>query len=218
MNQETSVRKLILVPAVITLGITLLRLVGELANWSPTFFNKDAGGGAAVVGIAWLVPIVGAWFGWQLGRSGSRPGGVLKAIVITLLAFAIVPLAGFAASRAGVPPQSLTTLYIFCAAAIAAVFLAMQAWPALGRTLLGYGLAARIPVVLVMLVAMLANWGTHYDVAPPDFPAMSTLAKWFTIGLLPQLTVWLAYTVVIGGLCGIIAGAIASRRPAGTPA
>jgi hypothetical protein len=213
MSQDTGVRKLILVPAAITLGVTLLRLVGELASWSPTFFNRDAGGGAAVVGIAWLVPFFGAWFGWQLGRAGSRPGGVARAIVIMVVAFAIVPLAGFAASTAGIPEQSLTTLYIFCAAAIGSVLVAMQAWPALGRTLLGYGLAARIPVVLVMLVAMLANWGTHYDVAPPDFPAMSTLAKWFTIGLLPQLTVWMAYTVVIGGLFGIIAGAIASRRP-----
>ena len=218
MSQDTGVRKLILVPALITLGVTLLRLVGELMGWAPLLFNREAGGGAALVGIAWLVPIFGLWFGWQLGRAGSGPGSILRAIVITMLAFAIVPAACFAASKAGIPQQSLTTLYVFCAAAIAAVFLAMQAWPALGRTLLAYGFAARIPVVLVMLVAMLADWGTHYDVAPPDFPAMSTLAKWFTIGLLPQLTVWMAYTVVIGGLCGIIAGAIAARRSTTAPA
>jgi hypothetical protein len=214
MSQDTRVRKLILVPAAITLAVTLLRLVGELQGWSRALFNPEAGGGGAIVGIAWLVPIFGAWFGWQLARAGERPDRVGRAIGIKLLAFAIIPVAGFAASSAGIPQQSLTTLYIFCAAAIAAVFVAMRAWPALGRTLLAYGLAARIPVVVVMLVAMLANWGTHYDVAPPDFPAMGTLAKWFTIGLLPQLTVWIAYTVVIGGLFGIVAGAIAARRPA----
>jgi hypothetical protein len=63
-----------------------------------------------------------------------------------------------------------------------------------------------------MLAAMLSNWGTHYDVAPPDFPAMSTLAKWFTIGLAPQLTIWVWYTIVFGGLFGIAAAAIARRK------
>jgi hypothetical protein len=100
-------------------------------------------------------------------------------------------------------------------AAIVGVVIAMQAWPALGRTLLGYGLAARIPVVAVMLLAMLGNWGTHYDVPPSaDFPAMGTLAKWFTIGLVPQLTIWIWYTIVLGALFGIGAAAIARRQGA----
>jgi hypothetical protein len=215
VSQETSVRKLILVPAAITLGVTVLRLVGELANWSPTFFSRDPGGGASIVGITWLVPLFGAWFGWQLARAGSRPRGFWRATGITLLALAIIPLAGFAASSAGIPEQSPITLYIICAAAIPVVLVAMLAWPALGRTLLAYGLAARIPVVLVMLVAILGSWGTHYDVPPyPDFPPMAALAKWFVIGLLPQLTFWMAFTVVIGVLFGIMAGAIAARRPA----
>ena len=63
-----------------------------------------------------------------------------------------------------------------------------------------------------MLVAMLGNWGTHYDVPPPDFPAMSTLAKWVTIGLAPQLTIWIWYTVVFGALFGIVAAAVARRQ------
>jgi CHASE2 domain-containing sensor protein len=36
-------RQLILVPAVITLAVTLLRLVGELQNWSPTLFSREPG-------------------------------------------------------------------------------------------------------------------------------------------------------------------------------
>jgi hypothetical protein len=34
-----------------------------------------------------------------------------------------------------------------------------------------YGLAARIPVVVVMFLAMAGNWGTHYDYvgAPEPF-------------------------------------------------
>ena len=57
-----------------------------------------------------------------------------------------------------------------------------------------------------MLAAILGDWGTHYDVPPPgDFPAMSPLAKWFFIGAVPQLTVWILFTVVIGSLSGGIA-------------
>ena len=68
------------VPAVVTLAVTLLRLVGELQGWSPRFFSKEAGGGGALVGIAWLVPVFGAWFGWRLARSGERAGGLGRAL------------------------------------------------------------------------------------------------------------------------------------------
>jgi hypothetical protein len=34
-----NIKKLILVPAVITFGITILRLVGELNDWAPTLFS-----------------------------------------------------------------------------------------------------------------------------------------------------------------------------------
>ena len=169
MSQETSVRQLILVPAVITLGVTLLRLVGELVGWSPALFNREAGGGGALVGIAWLVPVFGAWFGWKLARAGSRPSGIGRALGLTLLAFAVSPR-GFVAFKAGIPQQSLTMLAVFVVASSRRSSSACAAWPALGSMLLGYGLAARIPVVLVMLVAMLGNWGTHYDVAPARLP------------------------------------------------
>ena len=216
MSQEANrMGKLILVPAVITLAVTLLRLVGELQGWSPLFFNREAGGGGALVGISWLVPVFGAWFGWKLARAGSGPGGIGRALGLALLALALVPALGFVMEKAGMNQQNLATLSVFVVASIVALVIGFKAWPALGRTLFGYGLAARVPVVIVMLVAMLANWGTHYDVAPsPDFPAMGTLAKWFWIGLLPQLTIWMAFTVVIGGLFGIGAAAIARRRPA----
>jgi hypothetical protein len=213
VSQE-AIRKLILVPAVITLAVTLLRLVGELQGWSPLFFNKEAGGGGAIVGIAWLVPIFGAWFGWKLARAGSGPGGIGRALGLTVLALALVPALGFVMEKAGMNQQNLTALGVFVVASLVALVIGFLAWPALGRTLVGYGLAARVPVVIVMLAAMLGNWGTHYDVPPPNFPEMGTLAKWFWIGLLPQLTIWIAYTVVIGALFGVVAAAIAGRRPA----
>jgi hypothetical protein len=90
---------------------------------------------------------------------------------------------------------------VFCLAAIA---VAWNGWPALAKTLLSYGLAARIPVAIVMLIAIFGNWGTHYDVTPPDwqYPDMGPLPKWFLIGLVPQLTLWVYLTVVGGMILG----------------
>ncbi len=215
MSDEASARtgKLILVPAVITLAVTLLRLVGELQGWSPRLFSREAGGGGALVGISWLVLVFGAWFGWKLATSGERPASLWRALGLTVLALAILPASGFVAGKLGIAEVSVTTLLIYAVVSIVGLLLALRAWPALGRTLLVYAIAARVPVVLVMLAAILGSWGTHYDVSPtPDFPAMAPLSKWLLIGVLPQLTIWLWFTVVIGGLFGIAAAALARRR------
>jgi hypothetical protein len=107
---------------------------------------------------------------------------------------------------------------VFIVGSIVGAVIAFRGWPALGRTLLAYGLAARIPVAIVMLLAILGNWGTHYDVAPPGFPAMGAIPKWFLIGLLPQLTIWIWYTIAAGALFGgaFVALTGRARRPAAT--
>ncbi len=212
MSEPGAFRRLIAVPALITLAVTLLRLTGELLHWSPALFNPAAGGGGALVGIAWLVPVFGVYFGIQLARGGAGPKRVGLGFGLVVLAVALVPVAGLIAGALGVNTQSLATLVVFALASLAAIPVAMQAWPELGKTLLAYALAARIPVALVMLFAIYGNWGTHYDVPPPGLPEMGPFAKWFGIGLVPQLTIWIAYTVVIGGLFGLAAGALASRR------
>jgi hypothetical protein len=212
--------RLILVPAVITLAVTLLRLFGELQGWSPLFFSRAAGGGGALVGISWLVIVFGFYFGWRLARAGQPPSGLGRAFGLTVLALVVMPALGFAARAAGLNPIGLGTLFIFVVGAVVATLIGLRAWPALGRTLLAYAFAARVPVAIVMLIAIYANWGTHYDVPPdPSFPAMSPLLKWFYIGFLPQMTIWIWFTVVVGSVFGITAGAIARRgaRP-GRPA
>ena len=103
---------------------------------------------------------------------------------------------------------------IFVVASIVGGVIAFRAWPALGRVLFAYGLAARIPVVIVMLVAILGNWGTHYDVAPPNLPEMNPFAKWFAIGVLPQLTIWIWFTIAVGGIFGsVVALATRGKKP-----
>ena len=224
MSQDASrIGKLILVPAVITLAVTLLRLVGELQGWSPTLFNRECGFCGALVGIVWLVPVFGAWFGWKLTRAGSGPRSLGRALGLTLASLAVLPLFSFLAPKAGILPErlwrpnvplteSFTILSVFVAFAIVGLAIGILAWPALGRTLLAYGLAARIPVALLMLVAMLGNWGTHYDARPSYPPQMSTLGWWVGIGLVPQFFFWIWITIVFGALFGIVAAAIARRR------
>jgi hypothetical protein len=211
MASSAATKKLILVPALITLAVTLLRLFGELLHWSPALFSPAAGGGGAIVGIAWLVPVFGVYFALKLAAAGERPAGVGSAIGYAVLGIALVPLAGVGAATLGVGQTSLTMLLVFVVAALLGAYVAFRGWPGLGRTLLAYGLAARIPVVVIMLVAMLGNWGTHYDAPPPGFPEMGVFPKWFLIGFLPQLTIWIWFTMAIGGFLGGIAVAIRGR-------
>ncbi len=216
MANAAAIKKLIVVPAVITLVVTLLRLLGELMHWSTALFNPAPGGRGAIVGIAWLVPVFGVYFALKVAGAGERPASVGRAVGYSFLGFALLPGAGFAAAKLGTPPNSISLFAVFVVSSILGALVAFRGWPALGRTLLAYGLAARTPVAVIMLVAMLGNWGTHYDVAPPGFPEMGPVPKWLLIGLLPQLTIWMWFTMAVGALFGGIALALVGR--AGRPA
>src|SRR5215216_340421 len=88
---RTSTMQLILIPTLITLAITLLRLVGELQHWSSALFNREAGGGGAVIGISWLAPIFGVYFALKLARAGEGPED--KGRAVRLAVFGVVLLA-----------------------------------------------------------------------------------------------------------------------------
>lgn len=204
------VKSWIMVPAIITFAITILRLIGELMNWSPRFFSRAGGGAGALVGIVWLVPILGIYYALKLNTLGQRPRNLGRGFGLIALAIAIVPIAGFVATRAGL--NQLQVIPVVCLALFAGIFVVKPAWPALARLLWIYGLAARIPVILVMGVAILADWGTHYDVAPPGFPPMPAISKWLVIGVFPQITLWMGFTVVVGMLFGLVTMAVSGRK------
>jgi hypothetical protein len=203
--------QLILWPAVITLAVTLLRLVGELQGWSKTFFNPAAGGGFALVGISWLPVLFGPYFAWKLAKGGKGPASGWKVAGIALLCILLVVGVGFAAVKLGM--GQMGRFWVFVVASFVVTALAMTSWKPLGSTLLAYAFAARVPVAILMLFAILGKWGTHYDVLPPNPPpelvAAGPLQLWFLIGLLPQMTVWIAYTVVVGMFFGGLAVALA---------
>jgi hypothetical protein len=211
--------RLILVPSIITLAVTLLRLVGELQHWSPTFFSPEAGGAGAIVGIVWLVPIFGIYFAIKTAGAGAGPTGAGKAIGFSLLAIVIVFAGFFAIVSLQLRPASLAATALFVVVSVLAAFVQYSAWPSLAKVLFKYGLAARIPVVVVMFFAIMGNWGTHYDVPPPDFPPdVAWFQKFILIGLLPQMIFWIAFTMIIGGLFGAIAVAISGKKAAPQPA
>ena len=96
---------------------------------------------------------------------------------------------------------------------LVAVFVARVGWRSLGSTLIAYALAARIPVLIVMFFAMRGDWGTHYDAVEARFAAAPLWTKFFYEAFLPQLILWIGYTVVVGSLFGEIVAVIFARKP-----
>ncbi len=196
--------------------VTLLRLLGEVRRWSPEYFNRLPGGGLSPLGITWLVPLVGFYFGWRLQRKGVRPSSPLQAALQPAVAVVAAPAIAmlFVKMRASAHLVALSWtagFVLWAVVSVLAVAVALAAWPALGRLLLGYALLARLPVAAVMALAIRRGWGTHYDLPPPGFPPMPPLQRWLWIGLLPQTTIWVAFTVGLGAVFGALGWLAASR-------
>ena len=211
--------QLILVPSIITLAITILRLVGELQHWPGPWFSTTASGGLAIIGISWLPLIFGPYFAVKLAGKGEGPASSGKSIAFAVVGLLILIAGGyvsFSGARAQSPPTTILG-FVIMAGAVAVCFLG---WGALSKSLLAYGLAARIPVAIVMFLAIRGNWGTHYDALPPGYNGPTDLwPKFLMIGIIPQMLFWVPFTIVVGSLLGAIVRAIARRdKPAMQPA
>lgn len=191
--------QLIFVPALITLAVTILRLIGELQHWSPRFFSPAPGGGAAIVGITWLVPIFGIYFAMKLSQEEGGPESKGKALGLTLVGILIV----MAAVYVGFYHRWEYSGYLLML--VSWIFFAIS-WGGLTKTLFVYGFAARIPVVVVMFIAISQKWETHYSAFPPgELPVDTFMAKIWHGAVLPQCVFWITYTLAIGLLFGVIA-------------
>jgi hypothetical protein len=210
-EERPGILRLIAVPSLITLAVTILRVVGERNQWAPAFFSPKAGGAGALVGISWLVPVFGIWFALRLSRAGDGPARPGRLLVVTAALIAGTIAAGYVFNgllKLGFP---MGAFFTFLVAVGAMLFLAPQ-WPSLWKTLLAYGLAARIPVVVVMFFAMQGDWHTHYDALPPEVAGSSLASNWFQFGVIPQLTLWIAFTEFVGFFLGGAAVALFRRR------
>jgi hypothetical protein len=211
---KPSVGQLVLVPSLITLAVTALRLYGELQNWSPSLFSRDAGGGGSLIGIVWLILIFGIYFALRLARAGKQPDSLGRAFGWPLLGFALNTVLFVAAVN--LFPSPVVQLAVFSVGSWVAVFVARRGWPEMWRVLLAYGFLARIPVLVVMYLSIFGGWDTHYAKPRPDFPAMDPWGLFFWTALLPQLGIWIYLTVVFGMIMGAITVWIRRllRRPA----
>lgn len=204
-----SIFRLILVPGIITLAVTLLRLLGELQHWSKVLFNPEAGGSWSIIGITWLAPILGIYFAARLSSDGQGPASAWRANGCAILAVVVIIALAYLGSVQHIQRDFRGRLiYIWLVSAIAAL-VTLPGWPTLFKAMVAYGYAARIPVAALMFFAFRGNWGTHYDALPPDMPPGYGLwGKYFLLGFFPQLIFWVAYTVVSGMLLGSITAAV----------
>jgi hypothetical protein len=89
-DARPSTMRLIFIPSVVTLVLTLLRLFGELQHWSTVWFNPAAGGPLAVIGITWLAPIFGVYFARKLSGAGQTPAHAGHAVGYAVLGLILV--------------------------------------------------------------------------------------------------------------------------------
>lgn len=213
------ITRLILIPTIITLAVTILRVVGELKHWPTPWFNTAAGGGGAIVGISWLPIIFGPYFALKLAGAGEGPSRTGKSIGFAFGSLLVLVAGGFLFGTTINHANILTAIGLLLM--LGAAFVARIGWNRLGTTLIAYAFAARIPVLIVMYYAMMGNGGaglgTHYDRVPPAMAAMPPLEKFFKAGFIIQLTLWIGFTVVVGAITGTIVAALAHRGKQATP-
>jgi hypothetical protein len=213
---------LVLVPALITLAITVLRLVGEINGWSPAIFGSPkAGGDFAPLGISWLIFLFGLWFGIRLQRAGVGPRSPKQALVISLVAIAIV-VGGMPALQAldvmwfpdKENPGEARGAQWMLALLAGGCLVSLLAWGRASLVLLVYGILARIPVVVVTWIALgQPEWNTHYTKIPPFFTNVAEADR-ASFLLLPQVAFWPCLSVLIGTAMACVGALLVQRRPA----
>ena len=203
--------RLVSVPAIITLAVTILRLVGEFQHWPEAWFSTGTGGivprgNSWIIGITWLAAVFGVYFAVRLARAGMQPKSFVRALSFATLGIAVFlvyrPFVEFICNLLQISfPHYLIFIWASWLLAGAIQYLA---WPELFKALFIYAYAARIPVAAIMLFAMLGNWGTHYDYAGTQIPLYG-LSRYLWLGFFPQLLGWVGFTITLGSVAGIFA-------------
>ncbi|MBL9076283.1 MAG: hypothetical protein JNL08_02190 [Planctomycetes bacterium] len=203
-----STLRLLLVPTLVTLLVSVARLMAEVQGR----VTNLSGGRGALLGITWLVFVFGGWFGWRLARLGSAPR-VRRAWLWSLLSLvAIVGTAAWRFAQVDLQDRSETAfaalrghVLVIAAVTTAAGLLQFVVWPRLAAVLLGYGLLARATVLALTWLAKQQGWDTHYTKFGPagierDLPATMLSAT------IAQIGFWVPFTIVGGMVVGCLVG------------
>jgi len=200
---QRSLFSLVTVPALITLAVTIVRLVGELERWSPKWF-LSGGDLSWLTDVTWLTIPFSAYFGFKLASGGHGPKSIKKAYLCAGAGAAIL-FASVSVSRiAPLPSVGFRTgLFLDACVLTAVAFIQLAAWPGLVKVLLAYALATRIPIVIIMCFGLHGHWGTDFDYAGTaefDLP----VPGYFWRAFFPQLTSWVGLTVLLGSIAGLV--------------
>lgn len=203
----------VLIAAVLSLAIVVLRLYGELNIWDPKYFSTEAGGGQSLLGITWLVPLFGFWFGRRLAQGGHRPKSTGLALAMCVAGAALAAAIGwvsFGTELLGPADDLVTKVNVFFPATAVCGLLLLVAWPRAWTVLAIYGVLARIPVIVIQYLAFARGWHTHFNAADKKHPMDDATLNHLL--LLAQGLLWpFGFTVLVGGLFATI-GALTVRR------
>lgn len=200
---------LVLIAAIVTLVLTVVRLLGERNQWDLRWFGNEAGGGFSPFGIVWLVPVFGFLFGRRLAAAGNRPPFV-SSFFVPMFGLSVM-VGALAYANGSMSGQALRDAmqYAVYGGPVVAV-LALFAWPRAFFANLGYGLLARIPVVVVTWLDVTNSWDTHYGKVHASLPPMVADDR-LQLLVMFQAGLWLPFTVLAGGAAAAL-GAATVRR------
>jgi hypothetical protein len=97
-----------------------------------------------------------------------------------------------------------------------------KGWRAVLTALLAYAVASRGAVALLMVVATAFGLGSHYDLSAVKHLRVGSRDYWFqpaslaqilNLGVIPQLTFWVAYTVLTGLAGAAVVATVQRMRP-----
>lgn len=200
---------LLLLAGGVTLLVTVMRVTGERNHWNPAWFDTDPGSPFCPFGIVWLVPVFGFLLGRRLALLAAPPRFVTRFFVPMFALLALVLAAVFAGSR-GDGDATLDAMRYLWIGGPALGLLGLFAWPRAFVANLFYGVLARAPVVAVQLLDIENGWQTHYGKLPPPLAGAGGDER-FVILATAQVSVWLPFTVLLGGGCAAL-GAATIRR------
>jgi hypothetical protein len=196
-SKNPRMKGLLLVAGILTLVVSLLRLLGERKGWDAHWFNPEAGK-LAGFGIVWLIPIFGFLFGRRLAKSGSVPRFVTSFFVPMFAALALFFAGVYCNSQFEAQELRDALRYVYFGGPVLALA-GLFVWPRAFTACLLYGVLARVPVVVLQYLDIQNGWQTHYGKVHPGMGADMSADDRLWILTLAQAGFWLPFTVLLAG-------------------
>jgi hypothetical protein len=197
LSKKPPMKGLLLIAGVITLVVTLLRILGESKGWDESLFNREAGG-RSWFGIIWLVPAFGILFGRRLAKAGTKPPFVTSFFVPMFAAVGLFGAVAYCASHFQDENLREKVQYVYYAGPVVAL-LGLLVWPRAFMACLAYAFLARVPVMVVQYLDIHKGWQTHYGKMLPGMPTNMSAEEKVLHLTLAQVGFWLPFTILLGG-------------------